>query len=47
MGVNKVPKLIPQTAEDITKAEWRPVDQFDEVRANTYPIIENIIKKVK
>ena len=47
MGVNKTPKLIPQTTEDITKAEWRHVDQFEEIRANTYPIIENIIKKAK
>jgi 8-oxo-dGTP pyrophosphatase MutT (NUDIX family) len=47
MGVNKAPKLIPQTTEDITKAEWRHVDQFEEIRANTYPIIENIIKKAK
>jgi len=47
MGINKAPKLIPQTTEDITKAEWRHVDQFEEIRANTYPIIENIIKKAK
>ncbi|QRQ62627.1 NUDIX domain-containing protein [Sphingobacterium multivorum] len=47
MGVNKVPKLIPQTAEDITKAEWRHVDQFEDIRNNTYPIIENILKKAK
>ncbi|UIR57945.1 NUDIX domain-containing protein [Sphingobacterium sp. SRCM116780] len=43
MGVNKVPKLIPQTEEDITNAEWLGAHSLKQVRQNTYPIIENIL----
>lgn len=46
MGVNKSPKLIPQTEEDITEARWIDKDDFDMVRENTYPLIAQIVKGV-
>ncbi|HLT86328.1 MAG TPA: NUDIX domain-containing protein [Sphingobacterium sp.] len=46
MGVNKSPKLIPQTEEDITEARWIDKDDFDIVLENTYPLIAYIIQEV-
>lgn len=43
MGVNKVPKLVPQVDEDITKAIWLPAANFDQVRKNTYPLIHDLL----
>ena len=37
------PDLVPQAEEDITAAEWLKTDAFDKVRANTYPLIEELI----
>jgi len=45
MGVNKIPKLIPQTEEDITKAEWLDKHSLKQVKQNTYPIIANILEE--
>lgn len=45
MGVNKIPKLIPQTEEDITKAEWLGTQGLKQVKQNTYPIIANILEE--
>lgn len=47
MGVNKVPKLIPQTEEDITQAIWLDPQELDKVESNTYPLITEIIEKIK
>ncbi|MBL1407390.1 NUDIX hydrolase [Sphingobacterium faecale] len=47
MGVNKVPKLIPQTEEDITQAIWLDPRELDKVEDNTYPLITEIIEKIK
>ena len=47
MGVNKVPKLVPQTEEDITDAKWLSAEELDKVRENTYPLITEIIRKIK
>jgi len=47
MGVNKVPKLIPQTQEDITQAIWLDPRELDKVEGNTYPLITEIIEKIK
>lgn len=47
MAVNKVPKLIPQTEEDITKAEWLRANELDKVYDNTYPLIEEILSTIK
>lgn len=47
MGVNKVPKLIPQTEEDITQAIWLDPRELDKVEGNTYPLITEIIEKIK
>lgn len=44
MGVNRIPKLIPQKEEDIENAEWLENSQLEKVRANTYPLILDIIK---
>lgn len=44
MGVNKKPKLIPQTSEDITDAQWIPVERTDLVLSNTYGIIKDVLK---
>ncbi|NGM67033.1 NUDIX domain-containing protein [Sphingobacterium sp. SGR-19] len=46
MGVNKSPKLIPQTEEDITEAKWIGKKDFDTVLENTYPLIAQILKSV-
>jgi 8-oxo-dGTP pyrophosphatase MutT (NUDIX family) len=46
MGVNKVPKLKPQQAEDITDAVWLPKDRFAKIRKNTYRLIEDILDTV-
>lgn len=43
MGVNKNPKLIPQKEENITKAGWFAKDEMEKVRANTYPLIFDIL----
>ena len=47
MGVNKVPKLVPQTEEDITKAEWLSKGDLDKVKLNTYPLIMDVLEKIK
>ncbi|HMR20352.1 MAG TPA: NUDIX domain-containing protein [Sphingobacterium sp.] len=43
MGVNKTPKLIPQTAEDITQAVWFKKKDIYKIKDNTYPLIEEIL----
>ncbi len=47
MGVNKVPKLIPQTEEDITEAIWLNAKELDKVERNTYPLISEILNTIK
>ena len=47
MGVNKVPKLIPQTEEDITEAVWLAKKDLQKVKENTYPLIYDILDKIK
>lgn len=47
MAVNKVPKLIPQTEEDITQAIWLDANDLDKVQNNTYPLINEIIETIK
>lgn len=37
--------LVPQTAEQITAIKWIKKDEIQEPMANTYPSIEDIIKK--
>lgn len=46
MGVNKSPKLIPQTEEDITDARWIAKKDFNIVLENTYPVIAQIIDEI-
>ena len=46
MGVNKVPKLIPQVEEDITEAVWLGKKDLDKVRENTYPLILDILHTI-
>lgn len=43
MEVHNRPELIPQSEEDITDAQWLTKDSFDTVRANTYPLIKELI----
>ncbi|MFM6976208.1 MAG: NUDIX hydrolase [Sphingobacteriaceae bacterium] len=43
MGVNGVPRLIPQLEEDITQAGWLKPAELDQVKANTFPLILDII----
>ncbi|MGK9116374.1 NUDIX domain-containing protein [Olivibacter jilunii] len=45
MGVNKKPKLIPQTSEDITDAQWVHPDRVGDVLSNTYGIIKDVLEK--
>jgi 8-oxo-dGTP pyrophosphatase MutT (NUDIX family) len=47
MGINKVPKLIPQKEEDITQAEWLSPSKLKKVKENTYPLILDVIRKIK
>ncbi|SUJ28480.1 Predicted NTP pyrophosphohydrolase [Sphingobacterium spiritivorum] len=47
MGINKVPKLIPQHEEDITAAEWLTPARLKKVKENTYPLILDVIKKIR
>ncbi|MFD1768184.1 NUDIX hydrolase [Sphingobacterium suaedae] len=46
MGVNKSPKLVPQTEEDITDARWLGKGELTSVKENTYPLIAQIIKQL-
>ncbi|HLS94466.1 MAG TPA: NUDIX domain-containing protein [Sphingobacterium sp.] len=46
MGVNKSPKLFPQSEEDITDARWLDKEDFDMVTENTYPLIAQIINQL-
>ncbi|MEY3678105.1 MAG: hypothetical protein RI924_246, partial [Bacteroidota bacterium] len=43
MSVADVPELIPQTEEEITDARWLSPDNLQEVKANTYPLILDLI----
>lgn len=43
MTVDGVPELTPQTEEDITEARWFGPDELDEVKANTYPAIIDVL----
>jgi len=47
MGVNKVPKLVPQLEEDITEARWVDKNELAPIEANTYPLIADILKHIK
>lgn len=47
MGVNKVPKLIPQLEEDITDARWIAKNDLDAIKENTYPLIADLLKFIK
>ena len=44
MTVDLVPELTPQTEEDITEARWFNPDKLDEVKANTYPAILDVLE---
>ncbi|WP_236537065.1 NUDIX hydrolase [Sphingobacterium composti Ten et al. 2007 non Yoo et al. 2007] len=46
MGVNKIPKLIPQTEEDITEAVWLSKKDIKKIKENTYPLILDILDKI-
>lgn len=45
MAVNGKPDLIPQAEEDITEACWLLKNQLDEVKANSYPLILDLVKE--
>ncbi|MFM6953354.1 MAG: NUDIX hydrolase [Sphingobacteriaceae bacterium] len=45
MEVSGKPHLIPQAEEDITRACWLFKNQLDEVKANTYPLILDLINE--
>ncbi|NGM61664.1 NUDIX domain-containing protein [Sphingobacterium sp. SGG-5] len=46
MGVNKEPKLTPQTEEDITQAVWVKNTELKKMKENTYPLIKDIINTI-
>lgn len=46
MGVNKSPLLTPQTDEDIEAAEWLSPSRLAKVRANTYPLILDVLQLI-
>ncbi|HNW89461.1 MAG TPA: NUDIX domain-containing protein [Bacteroidales bacterium] len=43
-AINSEP-LIPQADEDITDIRWFEPDKLDEVFANTYPLVANLVKE--
>ena len=43
MKVVGVPVLVPQLEEDITAAVWLKADELDQVKANTYPLILEVL----
>jgi 8-oxo-dGTP pyrophosphatase MutT (NUDIX family) len=45
MTVKGSPKLIPQKAEGITKAEWLSKGKFKPVLKNTFPLILDVLEK--
>ena len=45
MAVSGKPDLIPQAEEDITEACWLLKNQLDEVKANSYPLILDLVKE--
>ena len=45
MQVKNVPTLVPQTEEDIEKAEWCNQEKINVCLQNTYPNIAEIVKK--
>lgn len=45
MGVNKTPKLVPQTSEDISKAKWVGARDLKKIKRNTYRLVKGLIKK--
>lgn len=45
MALSGKPHLIPQAEEDITEACWLFKNQLDEVKANTYPLILDLVNE--
>ena len=45
MAVSGKPDLIPQAEEDITEACWLLKNQLDEVKANSYPLILDLVNE--
>lgn len=43
MKVKDIPKLVPQTAEGITRAEWIEPDKVRAKMANTFPLIREVL----
>lgn len=43
MATNGQPKLVPQKEEDIDQAEWLTRKQLTKVRADTYPLILDLV----
>ncbi|MVZ61956.1 NUDIX domain-containing protein [Sphingobacterium humi] len=46
MAVNEVPKLTPQKEEDIDKAIWVKPANLDKIKADTYPLILDVIEHI-
>jgi len=47
MGVNKIPRLVPQVEEDITEAQWVNPKHLESVQFNTYPLIKDILELIE
>ena len=47
MKAFKQKKLVPQKEEGITKVKWVAPGDFKKIRANTYPLITDIIKNLE
>ncbi len=47
MGVNKEPKLTPQTEEDISEAIWLKKTDLKKIKENTYPLIKDILATIE
>ncbi len=45
MAVSGKPDLIPQAEEDITNACWLLKNQLAEVKANSYPLILDLVNE--
>ena len=46
MAVNEVPKLTPQKEEDIDQAIWVKPANLDKIKADTYPLILDVIEHI-
>ena len=45
MRVHGVPELVPQVEEEITQAVWLSKAELEQIKANTYPLILDVMQE--